>query len=63
MFQSLSRRLKSLWATPRHLTMANNLSVQQLNLRYCDDELLEKDLNRILGEGNWKDVQVCPRYP
>ncbi len=29
-----------------------------LPIRYCDRDLLTEQLNKVLGDGNWGDVEV-----
>lgn len=59
MLQSLYRKVQSLWKAPENLIMSDNFVRQALPMKYVDNDALEKELNRILGENGWRVSEVC----
>lgn len=54
MFKSFSRKIQSLWHSSPDMFLQ-----QTIPMRYMNNEIIQKELDKILGQDGWEWVGVC----
>jgi hypothetical protein len=59
MLKPLYKKLHSLWESPEQPARMPFATTQTLPMRYIDIDVLQDQLNQILGEDGWDSQGVC----